>query len=241
MPVVPLRQLARAAAVAALAGGLLLSAALPAAAHVHVEADDATAGGFAVLTFRVPNESDTAGTVVVQANLPSDTPFLSVSSRPVPGWTVTMTQTPLPKPVEVEGTTITKAVRTVTWKADKGTRIEPGQFQEFALSVGPLPAAGTVAVPVTQTYSDGKVVNWNQPTPASGDEPENPVPTFTVTAAADEHAASPSGSAPSTTQPAEAGAGGGGDPVARVLGGLGLAAGVAALAMVLVGRRRGSA
>ena len=248
--VLPLRPLARAAAAAALAGGLLLAGALPAGAHVHVEADDATAGGYAVLTFRVPNESDTAGTVAVEATLPNDNPFLSVSSKPLPGWTVSTTEAALPKPVVVEGTTITKAVRTVTWKADKGSQIGPGEFQEFELSVGPLPGAGQIAIPVAQTYSDGKVVTWNQPTPASGDEPENPVPTFTVgAAAADDHgtgSASPSVMASTAEggQPAPAAqtaASGGSDPLARVLGALGLAAGVGALVVALVGRRRGAA
>lgn len=243
IPAIHPRLLARSAGAFALAGGLLLAGALPADAHVQVEADDATAGGFAVLTFRVPNESDTAGTIGVTATLPRDTPFLSVSIRPVPGWTVTTTEAPLPKPVVVDGTTITKAVRTASWKADRGNRIGQGEFQEFALSVGPLPAAGTIALPVAQTYSDGTIVEWNQPTPASGDEPEHPVPTFTVAAAADDHSAA---ATPTPTPGAPAGTDsgtfftGGPDPLARVLGGLGLLAGVAALVVALVGRRRGA-
>ena len=68
----------------------------------------------------------------------------------------------------VEGTTLTKAPRTVTWQAQPGTRIDPGQYQDFDISAGPLPAAGTVALPAVQTYSDGTVVRWNQPTPAGG-------------------------------------------------------------------------
>jgi hypothetical protein len=32
----------------------------------------------------------------------------------------------------------------------------------------------------TQTYSDGTVVEWDQPTPASGEEPEHPAPTLTI-------------------------------------------------------------
>jgi uncharacterized protein YcnI len=270
------RHLFTAAVATALAGGLLLAAALPASAHVRVEADEPTAGGFSVLTFRVPNESDTAGTVRVAVTLPTDHPFLYVSTKPVPGWTVKAPQEKLPAAVEVEGTTVTKAVRTVTWTADKGTRIEPGQYQEFAISVGPLPdstaaAPTTILLPAVQTYSDGKVVRWDQKTPASGEEPENPAPEFTVApAAAEDHhdASSPSGGAsgdPSSSGSAGASAGaqpgatdsagpdqggpdqGGAtthqtDTVARVLGGIGLVLGAAALGIALVGRhRRGSA
>ena len=81
------------------------------------------------------------------------------------------------------GTTITKAVTSVTWTADAGVSLKPGEFGEFELSAGPVPAVESLAFPTTQTYSDGKVVQWNEPTPASGEEPENPVPTLTVTPA----------------------------------------------------------
>jgi hypothetical protein len=40
----------------------------------------------------------------------------------------------------------------------------------------------------TQTYSDGSVVNWNQPPPAGGGEAEHPAPEFAITpGAGDEH------------------------------------------------------
>jgi uncharacterized protein YcnI len=260
-------QLLGAAATLTLAGGLLLGGALPASAHVRVLADQPAAGGFSVLTFRVPNESDTAGTVRVAVTLPTDHPFLYVSTKPVPGWTVSAPQEKLPAAVDVESTTVTKAVRTITWSADKGTRIEPGEYQEFPISVGPLPdstaaAPTTITLPAVQTYSDGKVVHWDQKTPASGEEPENPAPQFTVAPAAtdDHHGTSgPSGGAsgdpsssgsagaaadaqPGATAPAGTDQGAATthqtDTVARVLGGVGLLLGAAALGIALIGRRR---
>lgn len=156
-----------------------------ASAHVRVHADSTTAGSFSALTFRVPTESDTASTVKVEVSLPQDQPLLSVSTKPVPGWNANIVEAPLPKPVTSEGATITKAPRTVTWTVtDKAAAIAPGQYQEFSISAGPLPPAGSLLLPVTQTYSDGKVVAWDQPTPASGEEPEHPAPELTVTAAA---------------------------------------------------------
>ena len=154
-----------------------------AAAHVRVHPDSTASGSFSALTFRVPNESDSAGTVKVTVQLPQDTPLIYVSTKPVPGWTAKLTEEPLPKPVESSGTTITKAVRTVTWTAAKGTQIGPGEYQEFSISGGPLPAAGPILFPTEQAYSDGTVVAWDQPTPASGPEPEHPAPAFEITAA----------------------------------------------------------
>ena len=167
----PRGRLRRVAPALTLAAVLLLITAQAAAAHVRVHADSTEAGSISQLTFRVPNESDTAGTVTVEVTLPQDTPLLYVSTKPLPGWTATVTEQPLPAPVTVEGTTLTKAPRTVTWQAQSGTRIDPGQYQHFDISAGPLPAAGTVALPAVQTYSDGTVVRWNQPTPAGGAEP----------------------------------------------------------------------
>lgn len=231
----------RAAPALALGAALSVVNLAAADAHVHVRPDSTASGSYSALTFRVPNESSTAGTVKVAVQLPQDSPFLSVSLKPVPGWTGTAAEEKLPKPVESDGTTITKAVRTVTWTADKGSEIAPGQYQEFSMSVGPLAGPGTVLLPVAQSYSDGKVVNWDQPTPASGEEPENPAPELVVTAAAagdgDHHEAS---AAPSQTPAAGPGTAvaGGSDGTARVLGGAALVVALAGLVVAVVGLRR---
>lgn len=209
-------------ATGAIAAGLTL---LPVAAqaHVRVFADNHTSGAYSALTFRVPNESDQASTVKVAVELPQDTPFLYVSTKPVDGWTAAVTEATLPEPVDASGTSITKAARTVTWTADRDAAVKPGQYQEFAISVGPLPAAGTVMLPATQTYSDGKVVQWNQPETPGGAEPESPAPALVVTAATES-------TAPATVATA------GSDRVARGLAGGALAVAVAALVTSLVGR-----
>jgi hypothetical protein len=101
----------RFAAVTVLSVGLLGATAVAAQAHVSVHADSTATGSFSQITFRVPNESPTSGTVKLQVQLPQDDPFPFVSAKPVPGWKVTVKQAPLPEPVEEEGTTITKAAR----------------------------------------------------------------------------------------------------------------------------------
>ena len=171
----------RLGAAAAAATLLALSAGGPASAHVRVKPDSTVSGSFAALTFRVPTESDTASTTKLVLTLPQDTPFAHVSVRPVPGWNAVVTEASLPTPVTANGTTLTKAARTVTWTADKGAAIGPGQYQEFAISVGPLPAPGTLVLPVAQTYSDGTVVGWDEPSQPGQAEPQHPAPQFDVT------------------------------------------------------------
>ncbi|MEO7122558.1 MAG: DUF1775 domain-containing protein, partial [Lacisediminihabitans sp.] len=74
----------------ALAAGVLLAVAVPlsASAHVTVAPNAAAAGSYALVTFKVPTESATAVTNKLEVDLPTDTPFTSVSYVPVTGWTV---------------------------------------------------------------------------------------------------------------------------------------------------------
>jgi periplasmic copper chaperone A len=176
----------RLAALAAATVAGVVALAGTASAHVTVNPKEADQGGYARLTFRVPNESDTAGTVKVQVNFPTDNPLASVRYKPHAGWTITVTKTKLPKPVDVGDYDLTEAVSAITWTAQSGVQIKPGEFDEFDVSVGPLPEAKSLAFPAVQTYSDGKVVNWNEPVPAGGEEPEHPAPTLTLNPAAAE-------------------------------------------------------
>jgi uncharacterized protein YcnI len=194
--------------------------ALHASAHVTVSSPDAAAGGFGKLVFRVPNESDSSNTTAITVQLPPDTPFLSVSAGAMPGWTATTTVSDLPEPVEVEGFTVTEAASSVTWTAE-GDGLPPDQFAEFALSVGPFPdGVDEFVFPVTQTYSDGEVVNWSDPPEDGEDEPEHPAPVLELAAGSDDDSS-----------------GGDSDSVARALGIAGVALGAAGLAIGLSGRR----
>ena len=241
------RWLKRSALAAALAAAGLALLPATAGAHVTVRTDSTASGSFSALTFRVPNESDSASTVKFEAQLPQDTPFLDVSTKPIPGWTVKMTESPLPEPVELEGTKITKAVRTVTWTASAAAAVKPGEYQEFSISAGPLPKPGTIELPAIQTYSDGEVVKWNQATPASGEEPEYPAPTFVITAAqpgsaepgraegGDHEAAAAPTAGEAAASPIDST-----DPLARGLGIGGLVVGIAGVATAVVALRRSS-
>ncbi|BDZ48138.1 hypothetical protein GCM10025867_03790 [Frondihabitans sucicola] len=174
------KTVARVAIVLPLAGALALAAPLAASAHVHVVPEQAPAGDYATLQFKVPTESATASTVKLEVDFPTAQPFTSVSYQPLAGWKVDVVQGTLPKPVATADGTISKAVTKVIWTADAGQGIAPGAFQFFTVSAGAVPDTGKVELPATQTYSDGSVVKWNEATPASGDEPEHPAPTLYI-------------------------------------------------------------
>ena len=219
-----------------------------AAAEAHVRAiPESTAGGsFTKITFRVPSESDTAKTTSVAINLPTDTPLAFVSAQHLDGWKVKIDKTKLAKPVEMEGTTITEAASKVTWTADKGSELSPGEFQEFALSGGPLPTGPkSLEFPAVQTYSDGTVANWNEPQPEGADEPEHPVPSFELTAAlpagADADAAPADDHSDAATAGDTAVEASDSDGTARALGIAGLVAGLLGLALGAVAWTRSGA
>jgi uncharacterized protein YcnI len=238
-----LRRAALAAAAVVVSIPLLAQAA---SAHVAVYSPDAVRGGeTAMLSFRVPNESPKAGTVAVRIDLPKDAPVAEVLAQPIAGWTVSSTERTLSTPVKIGDFTLTKVPSSVTWTAQKGTQIAPGEFQVFDLVLNPVPDVPTLTFAATQTYSDGKVVVWNEPEPTDGSEAEHPSPEISL--AAETPSESPSASAsesPSPTVSVSAtsiasgdGASSTSDSTARWLAGAALVVAVACLVVLLVRRR----
>lgn len=169
--------------VAAVMGAVVLGVAAPALAHVTVQPNEAEQGGFATIAFQVPNERDDASTVRLEVTFPEDHPIPFVSTQPVPGWTVQVERAPLADPVSGEGEEITEAVSKITWS---GGSIEPGTFQRFPVSMGPLPETDSLEFKSVQTYSDGEEVRWIETVTEGGPEPERPSPTLTLVAAGGE-------------------------------------------------------
>ena len=221
---------------------LLLAAPLAASAHVRVDPGQAAAGSYATLTFKVPTESATAGTVKLVVDLPTATPFTSVSYLPLPGWTTTVDTEKLAKPVKTDDGTITEAPVRVTWTADSGVQVAPGQFQQFTISAGAVPDTGEVLLPAHQTYSDGSVVDWADKTPASGKEPEHPAPVLYINEVAPTADSANPVVATTTPAPTATASDGAADAVAIGLGIGGLALGAIALVVAVFAatRRRGN-
>ncbi|WP_433728107.1 YcnI family protein [Nocardia sp. CA-129566] len=157
--------LGRAGLTGVAAAAVVVIAAAPASAHVTVSAPDAARGGSAVLEFRVPNESVTnSPTVELAVQIPGVT---AIDTEAVPGW----------KAVTHKDGNVT----TVTWTADSGGGIGPGQFGEFSVLANGLPDMDKLTMPAVQTYADGEVIKWDQSASDKG-EPEYPAPTLALAA-----------------------------------------------------------
>jgi uncharacterized protein YcnI len=186
---------------AALALLAVAAAALPASAHVTVNPSTATKGGFAKLSFRVPTEKDNAGTTRIEVTFPAEHPLAFVSVRPHPGWTYSVTKAKLATPITSDDGPVTEAVSKITWT---GGNIGPGQFDEFDVSVGPLPKdADEMVFKAVQGYSDGSVVRWIDLSTPAGAEAEHPAPVLhLVDAESASPSASPAASASASSSPA---------------------------------------
>jgi uncharacterized protein YcnI len=182
-------------------------------AHVHASGDNPVRGGMAIVTFQVPNESNTGSpTTALTVALPN---VAAARTESMPGWTARLDRD------AASGT-----VRSATWTALPNGGIGPDQFGLFRISLQ-LPDTDTVSFPVTQSYADGSTVKWDQPSAPGAAEPERPAPVLALTAGpaapADHHHSNPARSSP--------------DNAARLLGGGALAVAALGICLVLLRRR----
>lgn len=199
---------ARGAGLAAAIAALAVIEAAPACAHVTVTADHTWRGGVAMVTFTVPNESETrSATTQLRVVLPNVT---SAHAEAMPGWTA-----------QLDHDIPSGTFRSVTWTAAPRAGIPADEFAQFRVQVN-LPDSDTASFPATQIYADGKAVRWDQPLLPDGGEPEHPAPMLTLTKAGWNPTPAPTAA----------------DPVARWLAGAALAASVGALTLTLTGLRR---
>jgi uncharacterized protein YcnI len=236
------------------AGSLLGPAA--AQAHISLHPNTIPAGAFATLDVRVPGEQEGAHVTKVDVLFPAG--FTDVAYESVSGWDVKVIERKLATPIHDDGETIDTEVEQIVWSwSGPLGRVDNGQFIQFPLSVSiPDDASGkALEFRTVQSYSDGLVVHWIDPSLSA----EHPSPRINVTTkggviedvagdeagpAAGQSGTQQSGGSSSTAPAAPAaaaksngGASEGLGIVALVLGALGLLAGLAALAR---SRRRDS-
>ena len=245
LPTFGVSTIRRGAAVGALTlAGLAIAA--TASAHVTVSPTSLPQGATAELTFKVPNEESKANTVELQLQIPTAYPIAQVLAKPVPGWTITEHTVTLAKPLTTDDGTFTSAVDEIDWT---GGSIPPGEYQDFQISVDPLPTDTTQLVfKAVQTYSDGDIVRWIDLTTGSDPDPEHPAPVLTLTpasasgdtaASSATTAAAPAAATTTTTASASTSSSSSNalGIAGLVLGAIGAGCGVAALLVVRKTRR----
>ena len=206
-------------------------------ATAHSEFTPATVPGGATvkLNLFVEDEKDDAGTTRVDLRFPDGVALTVVDLPAASGFTAAV------RDGAVGGTGTG-----VVWEGGPAT----GDVN-LSLTLGPFPTSGgRLQFKVLQTYDNGDVDRWIADWPAGAAEPDNPGPVIDVTAAASTTAPTPSTTATEsgtettaglteTTAAAPRGDGGeGGSSLPLLVGIGGGTAAIAALAAVLVARRR---
>ncbi len=231
--------------IAALIAVTALIAPAAAGAHISLHPNTIPAGAFATLDVRVPGEQEGAHVTKVDMLFPPG--FTGVDYENVPGWSTRVIEAKLATPIKQDGETIDTEVSQVvwTWTGPLG-EVNNAQFINFPLSLAiPENTAGkALEFRTVQTYSNGQVVHWIEPSLTA----EHPSPRINVTAKGGViqdlagHEAGPeagqtgaSQSTPATQSTtlakSSAGASKGLGVAALIIGALGLIAGLAALFM----------
>jgi len=235
-------------AVLLLAGALIAPAS--AQAHISLHPNTIPAGAFVTVDVRVPGEQEGAYVTKVDVLFPPG--FTGVDYENVPGWSTNVIETKLATPIKEGGETINDDVSQIvwTWTGPLG-KVNNNQFINFPLSLAiPGNTAGqALEFKTVQTYSNGQVVHWIDPSLTA----EHPSPRVNVTAkggviediAGDEagptagQTGSGQSSAPSTAATtSSSGASKGLGITALILGALGLLVGIGAL---VIARRNSTA
>jgi uncharacterized protein YcnI len=217
-----------------LGAALVLAAPLAASAHVHVTPDEAAASASTRLAFSFSHGCDGAPTTALVFDIPDGvdgvTPVLDGA------WTIS-------REVGDDGVA-TQVTYTAMSPVDDGVSATVALDVIFASSV----ADSDVAFPVRQQCSQGET-DWSE-VAAEGQDPhdlEAPAPVVSVGAVADAsgdhgdgHSDGHDAGGQTGTDHADAGSASGADPVARWLSAGALAAGLTALVVSLLRRRRSS-
>lgn len=160
----------------------ILTLAVPAWAHVDVDADHPYAGAQNVtLTFGIPNELAPAATVGIRILMPADHPLIGVTTAAQHGFTSAVRTTRLAKELPGPDGPVSDVVSEVDFSRGKitGTR----QFA-FTIFVRQLPIDAAVLIFKTlQKYDSGQTVAWIETAADGAPEPEHPAPALKLMSA----------------------------------------------------------
>ena len=177
------RTLARLGAPAAAAAAVTFLVAAPASAHVTVTPTETAAGAYTVLTFSNGHGCEGSPTKQITIQVPEGINDVTPTRQPF--YDVKVVSEKLAEPIEdAHGNKLTERDSTVVYSAK--TPLPDGQRDAFEVSLQLPEEEGTLAFPVIQTCVKGETA-WVEEAPEGAtEEPENPAPSFEVTAAESE-------------------------------------------------------
>jgi len=135
----------------------LLIFAPAAQAKVSIVPGSAKGGDTATFAFRMANQQTDTTSTRLEILVPQDRNIAFAEVAAAPGWTAKITSRPLAQPLRSGEKTITEVVGSIVLE---GGSVGPRQFEQFLITLGPLPAEGALTLDITQSYSNGRVEKW---------------------------------------------------------------------------------
>jgi uncharacterized protein YcnI len=158
---------------------IALVTATAASAHVTVSTDNPTAGGYALLTIKVPHGCEGAPTNRLEVKFPDGVTSFAPERNPF--WTAKVNLKQLDEPIDGgHGEKISEAVDTVVYTAS--TPLPDGDLDILNGSIKLPDTEGDVFFPVVQGCPGGKEALWNV-IPEGDEEVESPAPGLVLAAA----------------------------------------------------------
>ena len=147
-----------------LIGTLAAAFAMPAVAHVTLEAQEARINAPYKGVLRVPHGCEKTATTSIRVRIPEG--VIGVKPRPAAGWTLTTVTSKYPRPVKLYHSELTEGVTEIAWS---GGSLPDAWYEEFVFTgfiSGDLEPGKTLYFPVVQQCEKG-VVRWIE-IPAAG-------------------------------------------------------------------------
>jgi uncharacterized protein YcnI len=174
----------------------LLALGAPASARVSIVPDQTTGGGTQTFAFRLANERSDTTSNRLEITFPQDLPIAYVEVAPTPGWTAKVNPRPLNPPVKVGDKVVSQVADSIVLE---GGAVLPHQFEQFLITMGPLPADGRLLLQTTQGFANGQSERLTTAQVPGARTPGAPVISMgTATAEAQAEAAAPLPNAPDT-------------------------------------------
>jgi uncharacterized protein YcnI len=132
--------------------------AVPAWAHITLEAQQAPVASIYKAVFRVPHGCNGKATVRIRVKIPEG--VIAVKPQPKVGWTLDKVKGKYQKSYDYYGTPTSEGVTEISWS---GGNLPDDEYDEFVARLyltGDLKPGATLYFPVVQECTDGAAERW---------------------------------------------------------------------------------
>lgn len=137
---------------------VMLTQAATASAQVSIVPGSVKGGTTETFAFRLANQRAGTDSNRLEIIFPAGPPIAFAEVQPARGWTAKINPRPLDPPVRSGDRTISQVVGSIVLE---GGKVGPGQFEQFLVTLGPLPEQGDLVLETIQGYTNGATDHYS--------------------------------------------------------------------------------